>query len=209
MFKQMRYYILIPALVLVGCGLYLLARGEASAGQIRNQVVRFHVVGQSDSPEDQALKLKVRDGIFQQIRTLFADCADGEEALRVATNHRQELARRAEEILAQNGCDAPVSVEVGQCFFPTKDYGALIFPAGRYQAVSVRIGAAEGQNFWCVLYPALCLAPAVATEQCQQELAAVVGEEQAAFLQPEKPVQKIRFALVEWFEYFKEKICKS
>lgn len=209
MTKHLKYFIWIPTLVLLGCFVYLLAGGEASAHRVQEQVVRFHVVGQSDSPRDQQLKLKVRDGIFQLVEQLFAPCADREEALEVARENQGRLAEAAQKILQENGCDAPVTVEIGERFFPTKDYGTLSFPAGRYQAVSVRIGPAAGQNFWCVLYPALCLSPSVAAHQSEQEMTAVVGERETAFLLQREPVQKIRFALVEWFETLVEKICKT
>lgn len=206
--KQLKYYILIPVLTLLGCVLYLLAAGEQDAAAVRQEVVRFHVVAKDNSAEAQQLKLKVRDGIFDLAERLFAPCTAPEEALSVADAHRQELEEAAEQILRENGCDDAVTVQVGARYFPTKDYGALSFPAGRYQAVSVQIGTAKGENFWCVLYPALCIAPAVAEEQAEEEMIAAVGESGTSFLKKSEPVQKIKFALVEWLERWKEKICK-
>jgi hypothetical protein len=109
-------------------------------------------------------------------------------------------------ILEENGVEMPVEIEIGQRFFPTKDYGAFTFPAGQYQAVSIRIGEAQGKNFWCVLYPALCLSPAVADGKAADELAAVVGNGATAFLQKNTPSQKVRFALAEWWGIFLQKI---
>ncbi len=201
-------YILVPALLLLASMIYLLMVGERDASAVRQGVVRFHVVAESDSAGDQALKLKVRDGVFALIRQLFTDCADREEALTVARENQELLQAEAERILRENGCEAPVAVEVGDRFFPTKDYGALSFPAGTYRAVSVRIGEAEGENFWCVLYPALCIAPAVAEDHAADELVATVGPEGTAFLQKSTEKQQIKFLLVEWFELFVEKFIK-
>lgn len=206
--KQLKYYILIPVFTLLGCFLYLLAAGEQDAAAVRQEVVRFHVVAKDNSTEAQQLKIKVRDGLFGLAERLFAPCTAPEEALSAAAFHRQELEEAAEQILRENGCEDAVTVQVGERYFPTKDYGALSFPAGRYQAVSVQIGAAKGENFWCVLYPALCIAPAVVEEQAEEEMIAAVGESGTAFLKKSEPVQKIKFALVVWLARWKEKICK-
>lgn len=207
--KKTLTYILVPAMVLLVSMVYLLLAGERDAKEIRGGVVRFHVVAESDSAEDQALKLKVRDGVFAMIEELFADCTDREEALAVACANRQQLTEEAEWILQQNGCTDPVTLEIGTRFFPTKDYGTLSFPAGEYQAVSIRIGAAEGQNFWCVLYPALCIAPAVAADTAEDEMTAVLGGQTTEFLKKSTHQQQIKFALVEWFEHFMQKFLKS
>ena len=206
--KQLTYYILVPALVLAAAFLYLLFAGEADASAVRDQVVRFHVVAKDNSQEAQALKLKVRDGVFALVEQLFAPCESREEALGVAEEQQEILQAEAERILLENGCHEPVTVEVGERFFPTKDYGSLSFPAGRYQALSIRIGEAKGENFWYVLYPALCVSPAVADEAGESEMIAVVGEEQTAFLKKSAPTQKIKFALVEWMEQLMEKLRK-
>lgn len=209
MMKKTVFYMIVPALVLLAAMVYLLLAGERDAAAVREQVVRFHVVADSDSAEAQQLKIKVRDGVFELIEALFADCTDQQEALAVAAANRQQLEEAAEQILLQNGCSQPVTLEVGDRFFPTKTYGALSFPAGRYQAVSLRIGAAEGQNFWCVLYPALCLAPAVAEDTAEDEMAAVIGGETTEFLKKSTEKQRIKFALVEWFEQIMQKYRKS
>lgn len=208
MMKKTWTFILVPALVLGFAMLYLLLVGERDAAAVREGVLRFHVVAESDSTEDQALKLKVRDGVFAMIEQLFSGCSDREEALEVAHAHEQALQAEAERILRENGNQDPVTLEIGNRFFPTKTYGALSFPAGNYQAVSIRIGAAEGQNFWCVLYPALCIAPAVAEEDAEQELVAAIGRESTDFLKKSTGKQEIKFFLVEWFEHVVEKIIK-
>lgn len=200
--KQKVFYILVPAAVLLGAFVYLWISGAQDAAQVEQKVVRFHVVGASDDASDQALKLKVRDGLFEQIRLLFTPCTDPAGALETARENAPLLKEQAEQILRREGCEEAVTVEVGERFFPTKVYGNLSFPAGNYQAVSIRIGAAKGENFWCVLYPALCLSPAVAAEGAEQEMAAVVGEEQTAFLEKSAPTLRLKFALAEWWGYF-------
>lgn len=200
------FYIIAPALCLAGIFTYLLIAGARDAAAVEGEVVRFHVVGASDSTEDQQIKLKVRDGVFSLVRELFADCTNQKEALAVARENADHLREEATRILKENGSDLSVEVEVGDRFFPTKNYGGFSFPAGNYQAVSIRLGKAEGKNFWCVLYPALCLSPAVAQDRAAEELTAVVGEERTAFLQKSGTARKVKFALAEWWGVFLEKI---
>lgn len=207
--KQKLFYILVPALFLLAAMVYLLLAGERDAATVREQVVRFHVVAQSNSTGDQDLKIKVRNGVFALVEQLFARCNDQQEALAVAEENRQLLQAEAERILRENGSNERVTLAIGRRFFPTKVYGALSFPAGEYQAVSIQIGEAKGENFWCVLYPALCIAPAVANETAKDEMAAVIGQESTEFLTKGSQTQKIKFALVEWFECFMQKYIKT
>ncbi len=204
--KQKWIFIIVPALVLLGAGVYLLIAGAADAAAVEQSVLRFHVVGASDSAEDQQIKCKVRDGMFDLMKQLFADCKDRQAAVETARLHQPQLQQKAEQLLRQEGSDASVAVEIGERFFPTKQYGALSFPAGKYQAVSIRIGAAEGENFWCVLYPALCIAPAVAEETAADEMTAVLGKERVEFLQKGSVAYKLRFALAEWWGKVAQKI---
>lgn len=204
--KQKWFYVIVPALVLLGAGVYLWMAGAADAAAVEQSVLRFHVVGASNSAEDQQIKCKVRDGLFALVQQIFSECEDRQEALETARLHQPQLQQKAEQLLRQEGSDAAVAVEIGERFFPTKQYGSLSFPAGNYQAVSIRIGAAEGENFWCVLYPALCIAPAVADEAAADELTAVLGKERVEFLQKGSTVYKMRFALAEWWGKVTQKI---
>lgn len=199
----------VPLGVVLGMLLYLLVAGEKDSRVVRENVVRFHVVAHSDSPEDQRLKLQLRDGLFSTIEALFADCADREEALEKAEDHRGFLEQEGERILESLGSELPVKVLVGERFFPTKTYGALSFPAGNYQAVSVEIGEGSGKNFWCVLYPALCLSPAVSDEESESKMALAVGDQATDFLRKEGQIPKIKFRLVEWYEHLIKKFKNS
>ncbi len=203
--KKTWYYIIIPAGVFLAALLYLWLAGEADAAAVKEQVVRFHVVAASDSETDQKMKIEVRNGVFEMVERLFADCTDQQDALETARAHRHQLQAEAERILQARGSRDSVTVEIGDRYFPTKDYGTLSFPAGRYQAVSLRIGAAKGENFWCVLFPALCLSPAVANDYAEDEMAAVVGEKETAFLKKSTEAQQVKFFLVEWTANFAEK----
>ena len=128
--------------------------------EITQSVVRLHVVANSDSAEDQALKLKVRDAVIERCGEYFENSADKEETEAIILAHREEIEEVAESTLKENGCTDAVNVTYGKTVFPTKYYENFALPAGKYDALNVKIGNAEGQNWWCVVFPPLCLAAA-------------------------------------------------
>lgn len=189
-----------PLLTLAAVLIWLLIAGEQDSRAVREQVVRYHVVAGSDSEEDQQIKLLLRDRLFESIEALFKDCEDADAAIRTAMANRERLEAEGEQYLRSIGVEEEVRISVGPCFFPTKSYGSLSFPAGEYRAVRVTIGEGAGENFWCVLYPALCLSPAVSNEEGEEKMAIAIGEDSTSFLQKEGQIQRVKFRLVEWFE---------
>ena len=143
-------------LVLFGTTLITEISRAFFASRVADQVLRFHVIANSDNPEDQVLKLEVRDALISYMadhRTAF-DSAD--EAAAFAADHCDELTQLAQTVIDQAGFSYTASASVTTCPFPEKTYGDLTFPAGDYQALRVELGQAQGQNWWCVLYPLLC-----------------------------------------------------
>lgn len=130
----------------------LSARAEAGA-----DLVRLHVVAASDAAADQAVKLHVRDACLRYAREALADCPDADAAYAALCADRAGFARAAREAAAELGCALPVRVQTGVFPFPDRVYGDLVVPAGDYRALRVVIGAGEGHNWWCVLYPSLCV----------------------------------------------------
>ena len=126
------------------------------AARVADQVLRFHVIAHSDSPEDQALKLEVRDALIAYMARYSSQFDSAAQAADFAAAHCTDLQTIAREVILQSGYSYPVTVSVTFCDFPDKTYGDLTFPAGEYQALRVEIGQAQGQNWWCVLYPLLC-----------------------------------------------------
>ena len=145
------------ALLLAGGLFFLPVHGE---GEIYDTVVRLHVRANSDSEEDQALKLRVRDAVLDVTGELVADCTTQEEAVSVLEAHVADLELAARRVIAAEGRDDAVSVMLGRETYPTRTYESCCFPAGEYVSLQVLIGAAEGQNWWCVLFPPLCLSAA-------------------------------------------------
>ena len=126
------------------------------AARVADQVLRFHVIAHSDSPEDQALKLEVRDALIAYMAQHSSQFDNAAEAAAFANDHCLELQQIARDVIHASGYDYSVTAAVTICDFPDKTYGDLTFPAGKYQALRVEIGQAQGQNWWCILYPLLC-----------------------------------------------------
>ena len=120
----------------------------AVSSGISDSVFRLHVIANSDSDEDQALKLKVRDSLLEYMNSLCSSTSSKEEAMRIANEHIDDFTKIAQDVIAQNGYDYSVDVSVGSCDFPTKEYGDVSLPAGTYDALRVKIGSASGHNWW-------------------------------------------------------------
>ncbi len=183
--------------------IWLLISNITQAGyvsRIADQVLRFHVVANSDSEADQALKLEVRDALIAYMAENGEAFDSADEAAAFAASHCNELTEVAADVIRQAGQDYPVTTSVAWCSFPDKTYGDLTFPAGSYRALQVKIGEADGQNWWCVLYPLLCFTEegtASVPEQSQEQLREALGEEDYEVLENSgRPV--VRFKLLEW-----------
>lgn len=173
---------------------------------IAAKVVRFHVLANSDSKADQQLKLAVRDRVLQEYGQLLQECESKEETLRALEQAQQEICETAmAEVIAQ-GYAYPVRVSLVREEFPFKKYDDLIFPAGVYDALRIEIGAAEGQNWWCVLYPQMCFVDAAwgySTEESHRKLENTLTEEEfliVSALEQEAVTPKIKLKIVEMWQ---------
>ena len=140
-------------------GFMVNAKKHEMQGELAKQVFRFHVLANSDSKEDQALKMKVKEAIIAYMKQPESDSVDTTK--KWAGENLLQIEEVAERIIAEEGYDYSVKAEVTTCDFPDKTYGDITFPAGEYEALRIEIGQAEGQNWWCVLYPNLCFIDAV------------------------------------------------
>ncbi len=134
---------------------------------IKDSVLRLHIVANSNSEQDQRLKLLVRDEIADRCGFLFENCESTEESVRIAQNNLGFFKYVANDVISKNGYDYRVTCSVGCSSFPTKQYKmktgkTLSLPCGEYNALNINIGEAAGQNWWCVMYPPLCFADGIA-----------------------------------------------
>ena len=171
---------------------------ETECQTIRTKVLRLHVIAVSDSEEDQALKLKVRDSVLRCSQDILSgETQKGTAERRIAAN-LDALRIAAEEEIKKNGYDCPVRVELTKADFPTRTYENVTLPAGQYNAVRVVIGNGEGKNWWCVMFPPLCLSAA----KKQTGLSDVLNKDELALTQSD-PKYEIRFWIVEKLEKLK------
>lgn len=178
--------------------LFTLTGFAAQCGQIENKVFRLHVLANSDSEEDQALKLKVRDRILEESRGLFEDSETREDAEQTAAVHLEEFRRAAQEEIYEQGYSYPVTVTLEHCYFNTRYYEDVTLPAGYYDALRVEIGAAEGKNWWCVMFPPMCLPAA----EESKELSDVLDPGEMEIVEGGQKFEA-RFKIVEWIEGLK------
>ena len=171
--------------------------------ELADKVVRLHVLANSDSEEDQALKLKVRDVVLERATAILEQSADRREAESRLRGELLELERIAAEEIAAEGYNYPVTVELENTDFPTKEYDGFTLPAGEYLALRVIIGEGQGQNWWCVVFPPLCTA--ASADVPASALAAGFSEEEVNLITEENQGDGLEFKAVEWWETLKEK----
>ena len=176
----------------------MINRSVVAGNEIRSETLRLHIIANSDSEEDQNLKLKVRDAVLESTGELFAEVSGKTEAIAAAEYSANDIKTIAEKIIRQEGFDYSVQVEVTEMWFETRSYEGFSLPAGDYDAVRIIIGKGEGKNWWCVMYPALCIPGA--------ENAFEKYEENASFVSGNG--YEIRFRIVEWFEVIKHILLK-
>ena len=163
--------------------------------QLRRELIRLHVVAASDSREDQALKLRVKDAVVESLRRELENLKDMEGAKAYLQQNLPKIQTLAESVLQKYGCRDTVTVSLVTEEFEKRVYDTFSLPAGLYQSLRIRIGEAQGQNWWCVVFPSLCLP---ATSEGFEEAAACAGldEDLIAALE-EKDGYEIRFFLLD------------
>lgn len=164
--------------------------------ELRNSVLRLHILANSDSESDQQLKLMVRDALLERSDDIFGDADTLESAEENVREKLSLIVEIAEETLAEHGCTDKVNAELADMYFDQRSYGDITMPAGEYTALRVTIGSAQGHNWWCVMYPPLCI-PAACEEEISDdkntESEFFDGEEQDILYNPEK--YEVRFAI--------------
>ena len=170
--------------------------------EVYDTVVRLHVLANSDGEEDQALKLTVRDAVLEAAAPYLEGCTTQEEAIRSLTSHLTDLETVAAATITAEGYDYPVTVLLGEEDYPTRTYESCAFPAGTYVSLRVCIGEAEGQNWWCCLFPPLCLSAATAKSDNEDAFIQVglTKDQYGIITETEKTKYKVRFKILEVLE---------
>ena len=140
------------------CSVFLsAAHFGAACDDLRSNVLRLHIIANSNSAEDQAVKLKVRDSILAQTADIFDGKASLKEAEASAAKNIERLNETAVKTLRENGFNYGAAAEIGNSYFETREYEDFTLPAGNYRSLIIRLGNGEGKNWWCVVFPAVCV----------------------------------------------------
>lgn len=172
----------------------------AAAGRVRNDVLRLHILANSDGEADQAVKLLVRDRLLAETADLFRKAGSPAEAAAALEPLLPALAETAAAVLRENGMDYGAAAALSREYFNTRTYGDVTLPAGSYLALRVILGEGQGHNWWCVMFPPLCI-PAVTEPPAE----AVFSPDGLRVVSP-APRFQVRFRLVEIYEEIMEQI---
>ena len=206
-----KYFILLCTLFLF---LVLTAYSYVCAisNDLSNSVFRLHVIANSDSKEDQELKYKVRDSLIEYMRSLTSNINTKDEIIQIAKSHKEDFEAIAKDVIKSNGYEYSVNVEIGNFAFPTKTYGDISFPSGFYDALKVKIGNAEGQNWWCVMFPPLCFVDinsGIVPEESKENLQESLSEEEYNIISNNSDIINFKFKIVEFFENIGIKVANN
>lgn len=174
---------------------------------IQNEIIRFHVLANSDTKEDQDLKLKVRDKVIEVMSSKFSGCNNIDEARKVIVNNIDEVNNIAKKVIEENGYNYSVRSELSRENFPDKMYGDTLFPQGNYEAFRILIGEANGQNWWCVMFPPLCFVDESKQTVNEEETRVAIekaGVKNNSENNKTKPKEKVEFKFKIWELFSKE-----
>lgn len=173
---------------------------------IADKIIRFHVIANSDSDEDQELKLEVKEAIVEYISPYFEESESIEESREILLGLSDEIKKIANEVIASEGYTYTVTVELKDCYFPTKAYGDIVLPPGYYESYQIEIGEAQGKNWWCILYPPLCFVDVthgVVPAESKEMLANILDEDEYESISNAKQTKtSYRFKILEIFGYY-------
>lgn len=161
---------LVTALITAMLAIFLVFALPTSGEEaVYENTLRLHVLAASDTTEDQAAKLLVRDAVLAHHGDAFLACTSKEEAEQYLSSHLSSIEKTVEKTLADNGLEYSFKVALAEEYFDARTYGDITLPAGNYTALKITLGTGKGQNFWCMLYPALCVAPALGEQMTAEE----------------------------------------
>lgn len=189
--------------MLIGFAVTLILTSVSSFAESRrtleDSVFRLHILANSDSEADQTLKLKVRDAVLAEVPELFGECQSKSEAEAAAAQNMPQILETAKRTLSENGCEYGVSAEICEMYFDDRTYGDIVMPSGNYTALRITIGDAKGKNWWCVMFPSLCLPAAMDFEGLAEESKGYFTDEELYILENHSEYE-VRFYFAELFE---------
>lgn len=166
---------------------------------ISQKVFRLHILANSDSDEDQQLKLRVRDKILQESEKMFSSCNSVDEAINISRESIDKLKNISRQVIAYYNYDYDVRAYVTKEYFETREYDNFTLPAGIYDCLKIEIGQGKGHNWWCVMYPSVCISG------CMDDFDSTLTEDEKRLIESDNYV--IKFKVVEIYEKIKSKFA--
>lgn len=204
--RLFKRFLLLIVLFLFYTFICAFSYASSVSSDIADNVFRLHIIANSDTDEDQNLKLIVRDNILNYMKEIASSVSSKEEAVEIITSHLDDFYNIAIDTIRSAGYDYDVSLSVGQFDFPTKEYGDISLPAGIYDALRIEIGEAQGHNWWCVMFPTLCFVDVSSgslDEGSKGVLEDNLSDEEFSLISDDSADVKFKFKVVEFFENIK------
>lgn len=200
--KNIKIAVFISVFLILVAAFSYVAPFLAESRSISGDVLRLHIIANSDSSADQAVKYSVRDAVLRTMQERFNGVQSLEETLEIAQENQQLMQDTANEVLVEKGAQYRAKVEIDREYFNTRAYENVTFPAGCYESVVITLGSGNGKNWWCVMYPAICL-----PEVEEESLDAVLDDDEMSVIESDQ--YDVRFKIVEIYQevvsYFQNK----
>lgn len=214
-----RFMLVVFLLIFIGVavneGVYAMflstrEKDKEMLNSISSKLIRFHVIANSDSEEDQNLKLKVKDEVLKYLAPELEKCTTIEESRQLLRDNDNKVKAIAEKVIRENGYSYEVKSELSKENFPVKTYGPITLPQGNYEAYRILIGNAGGQNWWCVMFPPLCFIDItkgeVAEEKTIEQMKEVLSEEELEYVENDSENLQFKFKIVEIYNKLKKRL---
>lgn len=199
--KKIKSFFIIFLLFFIYTFICAFSYVNAVSNNISKNVLRLHVIANSDTEADQNLKYKVRDEILKYMNSICVNCKTKDEAIQILNDNKEKFEEIALNTIIKEGYNYDVTQKIGNFYFPTKTYGDIVFPAGNYDALRIEIGEAKGKNWWCVMFPSLCfvdISNGIVPDNSKEELKTTLTEEEYSIISSNKNIDiKIKFKLLE------------
>lgn len=203
--SKFKRFILVSALLILYVCISAVSYTHAVTTDIADSVFRLHVIANSDSAEDQNLKYTVRDKVIEYMSSISQNASSKEDVIEIAKANLDKIQAIASQTIRENGYTYSVNVEVGNFSFPSKRYGDITLPPGYYDALRIKIGEAEGQNWWCVMFPPLCfvdVTSGVVPDESKEIMKQNLSKEEFDLISKNSNEVKVKFKIVEVLQNF-------
>lgn len=203
--SKFKRFILVSALLIIYVCISAVSYTHAVTTDIADSVFRLHVIANSNSDEDQNLKYIVRDKVIEYLSSISQNASSKEEVIKIAKANLDKIQAIASQTIRDNGYTYSVNVEVGNFSFPSKIYGDITLPPGYYDALRIKIGKAEGQNWWCVMFPPLCfvdVTSGVVPDESKEIMKENLSKEEFDLISKNSNEVKVKFKIVEVLQNF-------